>query len=87
MAIKERIKTGIGGLDSLIEGGFERGSLIEIAGSEGTFKSTFALQFAAEGVRNKEKVVYVSMEEQKESFLKTALVFGLEKEFSKINFR
>jgi len=83
----DRIKSGIHGLDKLIDGGFEKGSLIEVAGSEGTFKSTFALQFAIEGVKNKEKVTYISMEELKESFEKTAKDGGYEKEFSKLDFR
>lgn len=83
----ERIKTGIQGLDGLLQGGFEKGSLIEIAGSEGTFKSTFALQFAVEGARNKEKVTYISLEEPKESFEQTANDLGFGKDFSKINFK
>lgn len=83
----DRIKTGIKGLDSLIGGGFEKGTLVEVAGSEGTFKSTFALQFAVEGVKNKEKVTYISLEEPKESFEKTAKDMGFEKEFSKIDLR
>lgn len=83
----ERIKSGIKGLDGLIDGGFEKGSLIEVAGSEGTFKSIFALQYAIEGVRNKEKVTYVSLEEPKESFEKTAKNLGQEKEFAKVDFR
>lgn len=83
----ERIKSGIIGLDKHIGGGFEKGSLIEIAGGEGTFKSTFALQFAVQGIKNNEKVTYISLEEPRESFLKTAKDLGVEKEFEKIDFR
>ena len=83
----ERIKSGIHGLDEIINGGFEQGSLIEVAGSEGTFKSTFALQYAVEGIRNGETVTYISLEEPKESFLEIANNFGWENEFSKIDFR
>lgn len=83
----ERVNTGIPGLDKLIGGGFEKGSIVEVAGSEGTFKSTFALQFALEGVKRNEKVVYVSLEEQKESFESTVRIFGWGKNFSKIDFR
>lgn len=82
----ERIKSGILGLDKLIEGGFEKGTVVEIAGSEGSFKSIFALQFAVEGIKNNEKVTYISLEEPKESFLENAKAFGWDKDFSKINF-
>src|SRR3989344_5625350 len=82
-----RVRTGILGLDALVGGGFEKGSIVEVAGSEGALKSTFGLQFAIEGVKRNEKVVYVSLEEQKESFENTARIFGWEKNFSKIDFR
>jgi len=85
--VVERISTGIKGLDELIEKGFEKGSLVEVAGSEGTFKSTFALHFAVEGIRNKEKVTYISLEEPKESFEQSAKNNGVEKEFSKVDFK
>ncbi len=83
----QRIKSGIHGLDEIINGGFEQGSLVEVAGSEGTFKSTFALQYAVEGIRNGETVTYISLEEPKESFLEIAKNFGWENEFSKIDFK
>jgi KaiC/GvpD/RAD55 family RecA-like ATPase len=83
----ERIKSGIIGLDKHIGGGFEKGSLIEVAGGEGTFKSTFALHFAIQGIKNNEKVTYISLEEPKESFEKTAKSLGVEKEFEKVDFR
>lgn len=83
----QRIKSGIIGLDEVIGGGFEQGSLIEVAGSEGTYKSTFALQYAIEGIRNGETVTYLSLEEPKESFQKIAENMGWEKEFSKIDFK
>jgi len=83
----KRVKTGIHGLDGKIKGGFEKGSLVEIAGSEGTYKSTFALQYAIEGVRNGESVTYLSLEEPKESFEKIARNMGWEAEFSHIDFK
>lgn len=83
----ERIKSGVTGLDKHIGGGFEKGSLIELAGGEGTFKSTFALHFAVQGIKNSEKVTYISLEESKESFLKTAKSLGFEKEFKKVDFK
>jgi len=71
-----KIKTGISYLDKILQGGFEKGSLIEVIGDAGAGKSTFGLQFAREGAKNKEKVLYISFEEPMESLKKTALGFG-----------
>ena len=46
----ERIKTGIYGLDSLIEGGIIDNSAVVIVGSSGTGKTTFAMQFLMHGI-------------------------------------
>lgn len=83
----ERVKTGIKGLDSLIGGGFEKGSVVEVSGGEGSFKSIFGLQFAIEGVKKGEKVMYFSFEEPRKSFEQTAKCFSWYKSFSRIDFR
>ena len=83
----ERVSTGIRGLDKLLGGGFGKGFLVEVAGSAGTYKSTFALQFAVEGVRNNEKVTYISLEEPEESFIRLAEDLNMSKEFSKVDFQ
>ncbi|MDE1866026.1 MAG: AAA family ATPase [Candidatus Micrarchaeota archaeon] len=82
----EKVSTGIPGLDKLLDGGFGKGFLVEIAGSAGTYKSTFAIQFAVEGVRKNEKVTYISLEEPKQSFEQLAEDLHVTKEFSKIDF-
>ncbi len=64
---KNRVKMGIEGLDDMMEGGLIEGSLCAIIGTYGTGKTTFALQFAYEGLKNNETVVYISLEEKKES--------------------
>ncbi len=55
-----RIPSGIKGLDSLIEGGFPIPSIILIAGSAGSGKTTFVFQFLMEGARRGEKGLYIS---------------------------
>ena len=47
----DRVKTGIPGLDSLIEGGFPRPSSILLTGPPGSGKSIFSLQFLYNGVK------------------------------------
>lgn len=72
----ERISTGISGFDSLIEGGYEKNSINLISGGSGSGKTIFAIQFLIEGIRRKEKVLFVTFEEKKEEFYKNMLDFG-----------
>jgi circadian clock protein KaiC len=53
-----RLKTGIHGLDEMIEGGFPFPSAIMLAGAAGTGKTTFALQFLCEGAREGEQGLF-----------------------------
>ncbi len=55
-----RVTSGIPGLDEMIEGGFPFPSTILVAGSTGTGKTTFALQFLFEGAKIGENGVYFS---------------------------
>ena len=41
--ITERVKTGIPGLDELLDGGFTRGSCVLLCGPPGSGKTTFGL--------------------------------------------
>ena len=68
MAI-ERVKTGIPGLDELIQGGFPKRSCILISGSPGTGKSIMAVHFLHGGAVNDEVGIYVSFDEPRESIL------------------
>lgn len=53
-----RIKSGIPGLDELIEGGFPFPSVILVTGSAGTGKTTFAQKFLFAGADNGEQGLY-----------------------------
>lgn len=59
----DRTTTGIHGLDPLLGGGFIPGRSILLAGSPGTGKSTFGLQFICEGAKKGEPGVILSLEE------------------------
>jgi circadian clock protein KaiC len=54
----ERVKSGINGLDEMMQGGFPFPSTILVAGSAGTGKTTFALQFLAQGVKQGEQGIF-----------------------------
>jgi KaiC/GvpD/RAD55 family RecA-like ATPase len=59
----DRTPSGIHGLDSLIGGGFIPARSILLAGSPGTGKTTFGLQFLCEGAKKGEPGVVLSLEE------------------------
>lgn len=63
--ILPRLKSGIDGLDDILHGGFPRGYLYLIEGDPGTGKTTMGLQFLLEGIRNGEKVLYVTLSESR----------------------
>jgi len=64
--VVERIKTGIIGLEDLIEGGFVKGSVIYLTGKTGTGKTSFAASFIYAGCIRGEPGVYVTTEEREE---------------------
>ncbi len=72
----ERTISGIHGLDKLIGGGFIPGRSILLAGSPGTGKTTFGLQFICEGAKNGEPGVIMSLEEDPKVWRKDMLNFG-----------
>jgi len=72
-----RIKTNIPGFDKHIEGGFVENSMNLISGGPGTGKTIFGMQFLHEGImRNKEKGLFVSFEEEFDNLIGDALIFG-----------
>jgi circadian clock protein KaiC len=61
--MRERVTTGITGLDGLLRGGLPRGRSTFVVGPTGSGKTTLGLQFVLEGVRLNEKSLYVNFEE------------------------
>lgn len=60
-----RISTGSEGLDDILGGGFDANRMYLYEGRPGTGKTTIALQFLLRGVRDGERVLYVSLSETK----------------------
>jgi KaiC/GvpD/RAD55 family RecA-like ATPase len=83
-----RVKTGIPGLDELMEGGFPAGSCVLVSGKIGTGKSIFAMQYIVKGITDfGEPGVFVSLEREKKALYQDFQRFGwqlqrLEKEGS-----
>ncbi len=76
----DRIPSGVAGLDPLINSGFIRNTVTSIYGSPGAGKSILCAEFLLEGLKNGEKVFYISLEQDVGSFLNEADALGF-KEF------
>jgi KaiC/GvpD/RAD55 family RecA-like ATPase len=72
----EKIRTGIYGLNPLLDGGFNRYSATTIVGATGTGKTTFVTQFLHRGLEAGEEAIYITLEEQKNQILKEAAEMG-----------
>jgi KaiC domain protein len=71
-----RVKTGVDGLDEMLQGGLPENHIVVLMGSFGTGKTTFGLQFLIEGLKKDEPCIFISLEEDKDSIIKNAASFG-----------
>lgn len=76
---KDRVPTGIDGLDAVILGGFPKNSLILISGNPGVGKTIFSAQFIYRGiVDHDENGIYVNFVENRETFYNSMKSFGFD---------
>jgi circadian clock protein KaiC len=68
----ETCPSGIDGLDNILSGGLPRECFYLIQGDPGSGKTTLALQFLREGLRNGEKAFYITLSETREELVKVA---------------
>ena len=71
-----RAATGIAGLNDVLGGGFIPHRMYLIEGNPGAGKTTLALQFLSEGVKEGEKCLYITLSETKEELLAGAKSHG-----------
>lgn len=73
---RARVKTGIHGLDEVLNGGFPSGHLYLIEGEPGSGKTTLALQFLLEGARQGEGGLYITLSETQQELEAVARSHG-----------
>jgi len=74
----QRVTTGVAKLDPLIQGGFPEKSITLISGSPGAGKSIFCFHFLYEGIKNNEKVLYLTLDKQEEGLIFQAKNLGFD---------
>jgi len=80
-SLMERIKTGVEGLDELIDGGVIKGEIVLLAGTTGSGKTIFSTQFIYNGATlYGERGVYATFEEDEASLKRNMERLGMDLE-------
>ncbi|UCE37170.1 MAG: ATP-binding protein [Thermoplasmata archaeon] len=74
----KKIKTGVFGLNPLLDGGINENSTTAVIGSSGAGKTTFAIQFIRKGLESGQECIFVSLDENKEQIIREAVEMGWE---------
>ena len=74
----ERVSTGVPRLDTMLDGGYYRGSGILISGAPGTAKTTLAAAFIDAGCRRGERGLYVSFDEAASQITRNLRSIGID---------
>lgn len=72
----KKIKSGIYGLNPLLDGGFNENSTTVVIGCTGAGKTTFSTQFIRRGLESGQEGIFVSLDENKEQIIKEAIEMG-----------
>jgi len=72
----KKIKTGVAGLDELLNGGIPEYSIVLISGGAGCGKTTMLCQFINKGLENGEICLFITLEETKKEIINDAAQFG-----------
>jgi circadian clock protein KaiC len=75
---RERVSSGVPGLDRLLDGGYWRGSATLISGAPGTAKTTLAAAFADGLCRRGEPVLFVALDESVQQIALNTASLGLD---------
>lgn len=71
-----KIKSGVPGLDEILDGGLNEFSTTTVIGCAGAGKTTFALQFIKKGLETGSEGIFITLDENKEQIIKEAVAMG-----------
>ncbi|PIN99616.1 hypothetical protein COT72_05045 [archaeon CG10_big_fil_rev_8_21_14_0_10_43_11] len=75
----EKLKTGVPGIDQILNGGIPEGNLVLLTGGPGSGKTTFGLQFLYEGAKKyNEPGIFITLEESPTRLIEHAKDFGFD---------
>jgi circadian clock protein KaiC len=69
-------ETGVAGLDEILHGGLSKGQMYLIEGESGAGKTMIGMQFAVEGLRRGETVIYLALSETRKDLERLARSHG-----------
>jgi KaiC/GvpD/RAD55 family RecA-like ATPase len=72
----DKIKTGLIGLNPLLDGGINKNSITVVIGAAGSGKTTFATQFLRRGLEIGNDGLFISLDENKEQLITEAREMG-----------
>lgn len=71
-----KLKSGVYGLNSLLDGGINENSTTVVIGRSGAGKTTLATQFIRRGLQDGQEGIFVSLDENKEQIIREAVEMG-----------
>jgi KaiC/GvpD/RAD55 family RecA-like ATPase len=74
----ERVKTGIEGLDNIIQGGLPKNSITLVSGPPGSGKSILCFQFLYDGIQKGEKCLFLTLDKKTDGILVQAEELGFD---------
>jgi circadian clock protein KaiC len=77
-ASTERISTGVERLDSMLSGGYYRGSSVLVTGAPGTAKTSLSAAFARAAAERGERTLFISFDESPDQIVRNVASIGIQ---------
>jgi KaiC/GvpD/RAD55 family RecA-like ATPase len=72
----QKIKSGVYGLNNLLDGGINENTITVVIGSSGAGKTTFATSFLKRGLEQGEDAVFITLDEEPKQIIKEVIEMG-----------